>query len=194
VMSVPAFFTDKQRAALVDAAATAGLQVLRVISDPIAAAVAYGLDKEQQADATIAVFSMGARTCEVAVLQSRGGVLHQISAASNHSIGGDEVHEIIMNWAMDEFKKKHKMDPRESAKSVERFKKACDVAKRQLSQAAQVRIEVESAHEGVDFSVMLSALKMNDLIAPVLQGENSGVCKRGKHAASFEEGGSNASG
>ena len=170
VLTAPAFFTDKQRAALADAAAIAGLQVLRIISDPIAAAIAYGLDKEQQDDATFAVFSFGARTCEVAVLQSRGGILHQIGAASNHSIGGDEVHEIIMNWAMDEFKKKHKMDPRESSKSVDRFRKACDVATKQLSQAQQVRIEVEAAHEGIDFTVMLSALKMNDLISPVLQG------------------------
>lgn len=170
VLTAPAYFTDKQRAALADAASSAGLQVVRIISDPVAAAIAYGLDKEQEEDATVAVFSMGARSCEVAVLQTRGGILHQLGFASDHSVGGDEVHEIIMNWAMDEFKKKHKMDPRESKKSVERFKKACDVAKKQLSQAPQVRIEVESAHEGVDFSVMLSALKMNDLISPVIKG------------------------
>jgi len=170
VLTAPAFFTDKQRAALADAASSVGLLVLRVISDPVAAAIAYGLDKEDQEDATVAVFSMGARTCEVAVLQTRGGLLNQIGAASDHSIGGDVVMEIITNWCMDEFKKKHKMDPRESKKSVERFKKACDLAKKQLSQAPQVRIEVESAHEGVDFSVMLSALKMNDLISPVLRG------------------------
>jgi len=170
VLTAPAFFSEKQRAALANAASSAGLQVLRIITDPVAAAIAYGLDTEQHADATIAVISMGARTCEVAVLQSRGGILHQIGAASDHSIGGDEVHEIIMKWAMDEFKKKHKMDPRESKKSVDRFQKASEVAKRQLSQAPQVRLEVESAHEGIDFFVMLSALKMNDLIAPVLQG------------------------
>lgn len=173
VLTAPAFFSDKQRAALANAANSAGLQVLRIISDPVAAAIAYGLDTEQHVDATFAVFSMGARTCEVAVLQSRGGLLHQISAASDHSIGGDEVHEFIMNWAMDEFKKKHKVDPRESKKSVDRFKRASEVAKRQLSQAAQVRLEVESAHEGIDFSVMLSALKMNDLISPVVKGISS---------------------
>ena len=139
VLSAPAFFSDKQREALAEAAASAGFKVLRVISDPIAAAIAYGLDKEQHGDTTIAVVSMGARTCELAVLKSRGGILHQVGAASDHSIGGDEVHEIITNWAMDEFKKKHKMDPRESKKSVDRFRKACESAKRQLSQTAQVR-------------------------------------------------------
>ena len=170
VLTAPAFFSDRQRAALVDAATSAGLQVLRVISDPMAAAIAYGLDSEQARDERIAVFSMGARQSEFAVLQSHGGVLHQIGTASDHSIGGDEVHELIMNWAMDEFKKKHKMDPRESKRSVDRFCKASEAAKRQLSQTAQVRLEVENAHEGVDFVVMLSAQKMNDLMMPLLKG------------------------
>ena len=170
VLAAPAYFTDMQRAALAAAAAAAGLQVLRIISDPVAAAIAYGLDKEEQEDTTVAVFSMGARACEVAVLQSRAGILREISTASDHAIGGEQVLEMIMGWAMDEFKKKHKMDPRESKKSVERFRKACDSANRQLSQGQQVRIEVESAHEGVDFSVLLSALKMNDLVSPVKQG------------------------
>ncbi|KAJ1493958.1 heat shock protein 70 family [Baffinella frigidus] len=169
VLTAPAYFDDSQRAALVEAAGHAGITVLRVISEPVAAAIAYDLDQPNPLNpfSTFAVFNIGSRSCEVVVLDVKGGIFSERGAAVDHSFGGDCIDDVLLKWCAEQFKKKHKMDPSETSRSMARLRVGCERAKKQLTLISSTKIEVESAHEGIDFSVSISRAKFDELTSSV---------------------------
>jgi len=152
-----------------DGPSCAACRVLRVISEPVAAAIAYDLDQPDPVApaCTFAVFNIGSRSCEVVVMGVSGGVFTHLGSAVDHSFGGDCIDDALLKWAAEQFKKKHKMDPSESARSMARLRVGCERAKKQLTLVASTKVEVESAHEGIDFSAALSRAKFDELTAAV---------------------------
>ncbi|EKX42565.1 heat shock protein 70-like protein, partial [Guillardia theta CCMP2712] len=167
VLCCPAHFTSQQREELIHSACDANLSVLLVISKPIATAIAYDLDKNDSGQQTILIFSMGARSCEVVVLDVNTGCFQERSVKVDHSLGGDAIDDILVDWFVDQFKRKHKLDPSESHRSLFKIRSGCENAKRQLSQTASTRVEVESAHEGLDFSQNLSRAKFEEMVSVI---------------------------
>lgn len=131
VITVPAYFSDAQRQATKDAGAIAGLEVLRIVNEPTAAALAYGLDKEE--DQTILVFDLGGGTFDVSVLAIGGGTFEVIATAGNNRLGGDDFDERILNWVAEQFKAEHGIDLRKDPQAHQRLREAAERAKIELS-------------------------------------------------------------
>src|SRR5512135_604106 len=133
VVTVPAYFNDSQRQATKDAGQIAGLEVLRIVNEPTAAALAYGLDKKK--DETIAVYDFGRRTFDVSILEIREGVFDVKATNGDTHLGGDDFDARIMDWILDEFRKEHGMDLRKQPDSLQRIKEESEKAKIALSSA-----------------------------------------------------------
>ncbi|KAF1856109.1 hypothetical protein Lal_00001030, partial [Lupinus albus] len=131
VITVPAYFTDSQRQATKDAGAIAGLEVLRIINEPTAAALAYGLDKGE--DHTILVFDLGGGTFDVSILELGDGVFEVKATHGNNRLGGDDFDERVMNWMIAEFKRENGVDLSQDRMAVQRLKEAAEKAKIELS-------------------------------------------------------------
>ena len=131
VITVPAYFSDAQRQATKDAGKIAGLEVLRIINEPTAAALAYGLDKEL--DQKILIFDLGGGTFDVSLLEISDGVFEVLATAGNNRLGGDDFDEKIMNWMVDTFKKENGIDLRNDKTAMQRLKEAAEKAKIELS-------------------------------------------------------------
>ncbi len=131
VVTVPAYFTDAQRQATKDAGTIAGLEVLRIINEPTAAALAYGLDKEE--DQTILVFDLGGGTFDVSVLAIGGGTFEVIATAGNNRLGGDDFDERVLTWVADQFQREHGIDLRKDSQANQRLREAAERAKIELS-------------------------------------------------------------
>ncbi|HEY3363643.1 MAG TPA: molecular chaperone DnaK [Symbiobacteriaceae bacterium] len=131
VITVPAYFTDAQRQATKDAGAIAGLEVLRIINEPTAAALAYGMDKSE--DHRILVFDLGGGTFDVSVLELGGGTFQVISTAGNNRLGGDDFDERIVNFVADKFQREHGVDLRKDRQALQRLREASEKAKIELS-------------------------------------------------------------
>ncbi|MFT4250094.1 MAG: molecular chaperone DnaK [Candidatus Woesearchaeota archaeon] len=147
VITVPAYFTDAQRQATKDAGKIAGLEVLRIINEPTAAALAYGLDKEDEN--TILVFDFGGGTFDVSILELGDGVFEVKATSGDNHLGGDDVDEILLNHLAEEFKKEHKVDLREDKQALQRLKEAAEKAKIELSskQTASINLPFITATE-----------------------------------------------
>ena len=141
VITVPAYFNDSQRQATKEAGEIAGLKVRRIINEPTAAALAYGLDKKHK-DEKIVVFDFGGGTHDVSVLELGDGVFEVLSTDGDTHLGGDDVDEKIINWLADEFKKDEGMDLREDPMSLQRLKEAAEKAKIELSSSTQTEINL----------------------------------------------------
>jgi heat shock protein 5 len=163
VITCPAYFNDQQRAATKDAGAIASLNVLRVINEPTAAALAYGLDKKEQAEQNILVFDLGGGTFDVTVLTIEKGVFEVASTNGDTHLGGEDFDQRIMAHLMKVFKRTHKKDMSGDKRAIQKLKQEAERAKRTLSSAAQTRIEVESLFDGVDFSETLTRAKFDEL-------------------------------
>lgn len=160
-------FNDEQRQALVDAAAVSGLTCLRVISEPVAAAMSYDFDKTGAESHCVAVFNMGSMSSDVTILGVQSGLMTLKGFAVDHEIGGTEIDDNLVAFCCKEFARKNKVDPTESARSIAKIKAACEVAKIQLSQSTNTKVFVESAHEGFDMNVAVSKARfesMNDAL------------------------------
>jgi molecular chaperone DnaK len=120
VITVPAYFGDDQRTATKDAGKIAGLEVLRIINEPTAAALAYGIDSKK--DEKVAVFDLGSGTFDVSILDISGGVIEVLSTNGNTKLGGDDFDNIIMDWVVDEFKKSDGIDLSKDAMALQRIK------------------------------------------------------------------------
>ena len=140
VITVPAYFTDAQRQATKDAGEIAGLKVDRIINEPTAAALCYGLDKKKEEK--VLVFDLGGGTFDVSVLEIGEGVVEVISTAGNNHLGGDDFDQKIINWLADEFKKETGIDLRNDKMAVQRLKDAAEVAKKTLSSSLETSISL----------------------------------------------------
>merc|ERR1712170_170344 len=162
VITVPAYFNDAQRQATKDAGAIAGLNVLRIINEPTAAALSYGLDKKE-GEKNILVFDLGGGTFDVSMLTIDGGVFEVISTNGDTHLGGEDFDQRVMDYFMKLYKKKTGKDIRKSNRAVQKLMREVEKAKRALSSAHQVRIEIESFFEGDDFSETLTRAKFEEL-------------------------------
>jgi heat shock protein 1/8 len=163
VITVPAYFNDSQRQATKDAGAIAGLNVLRIINEPTAAAVAYGLDKLGNSQQNVLIFDFGGGTHDVSLLSLEDGVFEVKATAGDTHLGGEDIDNLIVNWVLSEFKKKHSVDLTSNPKAVRRIRTASELAKRSLSGQSQVSIEIDSLYNGDDFAITLSRAKFEEL-------------------------------
>ena len=153
VVTVPAYFNDSQRQATKDAAVIAGLNCLRIINEPTAAAIAYGLDKKNSstAEKNVLIFDLGGGTFDVSLLTIEEGIFEVKATAGDTHLGGEDFDTRLSNHFAAEFKRKHKKDISGNARALRRLRTACERAKRTLSSTAQTSIEIDSLFEGIDF-------------------------------------------
>merc|ERR1719502_2034762 len=168
VITCPAYFNDGQRKATKDAGIIAGLEVLRVINEPTAAALAYGLDKKAKDGANgdetnILVFDLGGGTFDVTVLTIENGVFEVASTSGDTHLGGEDFDQRVMEEMMKIFKRKHKKDLSMDKRAIQKLRRAAEGAKRTLSTNMQARIEIEALHDGIDFSESLTRAKFESL-------------------------------
>lgn len=162
VVTVPAYFNDMQRQATKDAGAIAGLNVLRIINEPTAAAIAYGLDKKE-GEKNILVFDLGGGTFDVTLLTIDNGVFEVLSTNGDTHLGGEDFDQRVMDHFIKLYKKKKGKDIRKSNRAVQKLRREVEKAKRALSSQHQARIEIESFFEGEDFSETLTRAKFEEL-------------------------------
>jgi chaperone protein DnaK len=162
VVTVPAYFNDAQRQATKDAGVIAGLNVMRIINEPTAAAIAYGLDKKE-GEKNILVFDLGGGTFDVSLLTIDNGVFEVLSTNGDTHLGGEDFDQRVMEHFIKLYKKKTGKDIRKDKRAVQKLRREVEKAKRALSSAHQVRIEIESFFEGEDFSEALTRAKFEEL-------------------------------
>merc|ERR1711953_1312003 len=162
VVTVPAYFNDAQRQATKDAGAIAGLTVMRIINDPTAAAIAYGMDKKE-GEKNVLVFDLGGGTFDVSLLTIDNGVFEVVSTNGDTHLGGEDFDQRVMEHFIKLYKKKKGKDLRKDNRAVQKLRREVEKAKRALSSAHQVRVEVESLYEGEDFSETLTRAKFEEL-------------------------------
>ncbi|KAL0247998.1 hypothetical protein GEMRC1_003237 [Eukaryota sp. GEM-RC1] len=170
VITVPAYFNDSQRQATKDAGQIAGLEVLRIINEPTAAAIAYGLNNKSEDEQNILVFDLGGGTFDVSLLTIEDGVFEVKATAGDTHLGGEDFDDRLVKWCCDEFRKKHKMDLYSSARAMRRLRTACERAKRTLSSSAQTTIEIDSLYEGIDFFVTMTRARFEELCMDLFRG------------------------
>ncbi|XP_044270963.1 heat shock cognate 71 kDa protein-like [Tribolium madens] len=163
VITVPAYFNDSQRQATKDAGTIAGLDVLRIINEPTAAAIAYGLDKKGGAERNILIFDFGGGTFDVSILNLAEGIFEVKSTAGDTHLGGEDIDSRMVDFFTEEFKKKHKIDLKSNKRALRRLQTACERAKRTLSSATQASVEIDSLANGVDFYTNISRAKFEEL-------------------------------
>ena len=163
VVTVPAYFNDSQRQATKDAGTIAGLNVLRIINEPTAAAIAYGLDKKVGTERHVLIFDLGGGTFDVSVLTIEDGIFEVKSTAGDTHLGGEDFDNRLVAHFTAEFKRKFKKDITGNKKALRRLRTACERAKRTLSSSNPVSIEIDSLAEGVDFYATITKAKFEDL-------------------------------
>lgn len=162
VVTVPAYFNDAQRTATKDAGTIAGLEVLRIVNEPTAAAIAYGLDKKE-GESQIIVYDLGGGTFDVSLLSIDAGVFEVLATAGDTHLGGEDFDNRVSEYLLKQFKKKEDLDASKNKRSVGKLKREVERAKRTLSSQMSTRIEIESFFDGKDFSETLTRAKFEEL-------------------------------
>ena len=162
VVTVPAYFNDSQRQSTKDAGSIAGLEVLRIINEPTAAAIAYGLDKKS-VEQNILIFDCGGGTFDVSILTIDDGIFEVKSTGGDTHLGGEDIDDRLVEWCKRELKKKHNVDISNNHRALRRLRTSCERAKRSLSSTQQTTIEVDSISDSVDFYTTLSRAKFEEL-------------------------------
>ena len=163
VVTVPAYFNDTQRQATKDAGTIAGLEIQRIINEPTAAAIAYGLDKKGEGERNILIFDLGGGTFDVSLLKIEGGIF-EVKATNGHThLGGEDFDNRLVEYCMADFKKKTGLDIKDNARSSRRLRTQCEKAKRILSSSHQAEIECETLAEGEDFNCTITRAKFEEL-------------------------------
>lgn len=162
VITVPAYFNDAQRQATKDAGIIAGLNVARIINEPTAAAIAYGLDKKG-GEKNILVYDLGGGTFDVSILTIDNGVFEVLSTSGDTHLGGEDFDHRVMDYFIKLIKKKYNKDISKDNKALGKLRRECERAKRALSSQHQVRVEIESLFDGVDFSEPLTRARFEEL-------------------------------
>ncbi|CAI4417479.1 AAC_HP2_G0015430.mRNA.1.CDS.1 [Saccharomyces cerevisiae] len=169
VVTVPAYFNDSQRQATKDAGTIAGLNVLRIINEPTAAAIAYGLDKKSQKEHNVLIFDLGGGTFDVSLLSIDEGVFEVKATAGDTHLGGEDFDSRLVNFLAEEFKRKNKKDLTTNQRSLRRLRTAAERAKRTLSSSAQTSIEIDSLFEGIDFYTSITRARFEELCADLFR-------------------------
>ncbi|URE03622.1 luminal-binding protein [Musa troglodytarum] len=162
VVTVPAYFNDAQRQATKHAGTIAGLNVVRIINEPTAAAIAYGLDKKG-GEKNILVFDLGGGTFDVSILSIDNGVFEVLATNGDTHLGGEDFDQRIMEYFIELVKKKHGKDISKDNRALGKLRRECERAKRALSSQHQVRVEIESLYDGLDFSEPLTRARFEEL-------------------------------
>lgn len=163
VITVPAYFNDAQRVATKDAGRIAGLNVLRIINEPTAAAIAYGLEQMGGKEQNILVFDYGGGTLDVSILSIEGGVFEVKATGGDTHLGGEDLDNKLVEYFAAEFRRKHKLDISSSQRALRRLRTACERLKRSLSSSVQANLEIDSLYEGIDFYTSLSRARFEEL-------------------------------
>merc|ERR1739848_421379 len=161
VVTVPAYFNDAQRQATKDAGAIAGLHVMRIINEPTAAAIAYGLDKKGEQN--IIVYDLGGGTFDVSLLTIDNGVFEVVATAGDTHLGGEDFDQRVMQHFIKVFEKKHKKDMSKDKRSLQKLRREVEKAKRALSSTHQTRVEIEALFDGTDLSETLTRARFEEL-------------------------------
>ncbi|XP_071446551.1 heat shock 70 kDa protein cognate 4 [Hetaerina americana] len=169
VVTVPAYFNDSQRQATKDSGAIAGLNVLRIINEPTAAAIAYGLDKKGSGERNVLIFDLGGGTFDVSILTIEDGIFEVKSTAGDTHLGGEDFDNRMVNHFVQEFKRKYKKDLTPNKRAVRRLRTACERAKRTLSSSTQASIEIDSLFEGIDFYTSITRARFEELNADLFR-------------------------
>merc|ERR1712093_471808 len=169
VITVPAYFNDAQRQATKDAGAIAGLQVQRIVNEPTAAAIAYGLDKQSSDEKNILIFDLGGGTFDVSVLTLEDGMFEVKATAGDTHLGGEDFDNRLVNHFLQEFKRKYKRDLSQNKRSLRRLRTSCEKAKRNLSSSAQAAIEIDALFEGIDFYSSITRARFEELCADLFR-------------------------
>ncbi|XP_047001210.1 heat shock protein 68-like [Schistocerca americana] len=170
VVTVPAYFNDSQRQATKDAGAIAGLNVLRIINEPTAAALAYGLDKNLRGEKNVLIFDLGGGTFDVSVLTIDEGSLFEVKAtAGDTHLGGEDFDSRLVNHFAEEFKRKFRKDLRSNPRALRRLRTAAERAKRTLSSSTEASIEIDALFEGVDFYTKVSRARFEELCSDLFR-------------------------
>jgi len=163
VITVPAYFNDSQRQATKDAGLIAGLNVLRIINEPTAAAIAYGLDKKSEGEKNVLIFDLGGGTFDVSLLTIEDGIFEVKATAGDTHLGGEDFDNRLVSHFVQEFKRKYKKDISTNPRSLRRLRTACERAKRTLSSSTQTSIEIDSLYEGIDFYTSITRARFEEL-------------------------------
>jgi len=172
VVTVPAYFNDSQRQATKDAGVIAGLNITRIINEPTAAAIAYGLDKKSASagEKNILIFDLGGGTFDVSILSIDEGIFEVKATAGDTHLGGEDFDNRMVEHFIQEFKRKHKKDISSNKRALRRLRTACERAKRTLSSAAQANIEIDSLFEGIDFYTSITRARFEELCSDLFKG------------------------
>jgi L1 cell adhesion molecule like protein len=191
VVTVPAYFNDSQRQATKDSGAIAGLNVLRIINEPTAAAIAYGLDKKGAGERNVLIYDMGGGTFDVSVLTIEDGIFEVKSTAGDTHLGGEDFDNRVVDFCVQDFKRKNRgKDVSSNNRAIRRLRTQCERAKRTLSSSTQATIEIDSLFDGIDYSCTLSRARFEELcmdyfrnsITPVEKAlKDSGLDKKSIH-------------
>ena len=163
VITVPAYFNDAQRQATKDAGAIAGLKVLRIINEPTAAAIAYGLDAQVTEEQKVLIFDLGGGTFDVSLLSIEDGIFEVLSTAGNTHLGGEDFDSRLVEFFADELKKKQRLDISKNPRALRRLRTACERAKRTLSSGTQAFLEIDGLAEGQDFSSTITRARFEEI-------------------------------
>lgn len=165
VITVPAYFNDAQRQATKDAGLIAGLNVIRLINEPTAAAIAYGLDnkKDLKTEKNVLIFDVGGGTFDISVLTIDEGVFEVKAVGGDNNLGGEDIDNRMVDHFCEEFKKKHNKNIKDSERAIRRLKSACERAKRTLSSSMVANIEIDSLYEGIDFNSSITRAKFESI-------------------------------
>merc|ERR1712137_212937 len=171
VVTVPAYFNDSQRQATKDAGTIAGLSVKRIINEPTAAAIAYGLDKKAAGERNVLIFDLGGGTFDVSLLTIEDGIFEVKATAGDTHLGGEDFDSRMVNHFVQEFKRKNKgMDFTTNPRSLRRLRTACERAKRTLSSSTSAAIEIDALFEGIDFYTSITRAMFENLCQDLFRG------------------------
>jgi len=169
VVTVPAYFNDSQRQATKDAGMIAGLNILRIINEPTAAALAYGLDKQDGVERNVLIFDLGGGTFDVSLLSMEDGVFEVKATAGDTHLGGEDFDNRLVSHFVEEFQRKFKKDVTTNARSLRRLRTACEKAKRTLSSSTQAGIEIDALYDGIDFNTSITRARFEELCSDLFR-------------------------
>ncbi|XP_058458063.1 heat shock protein 70 A1-like [Malaya genurostris] len=170
VITVPAYFNDSQRQATKDAGAIAGLNVMRIINEPTAAALAYGLDKNLKGERNVLIFDLGGSTFDVSILTIDEGSLFEVrSTAGDTHLGGEDFDNRMVSHFIEEFKRKFKKDLSANPRALRRLRTACERAKRTLSSSTEATIEIDALYDGIDYYTKISRARFEELCSDLFR-------------------------
>ena len=187
VVTVPAYFNDSQRQATKDAGMISGLNVLRIINEPTAAAIAYGLDKKVGVERNVLIFDLGGGTFDVSILTIEEGIFEVKSTSGDTHLGGEDFDSRMVNHFIQEFKRKYKKDISQNKRAVRRLRTACERAKRTLSSITEASIEIDSLFEGIDFYTKITRARFEELNGDLFRGTLEPV-EKALRDAKFDKG------